>query len=356
MDFVVKLPVSQGFDSIFVVVCRLTKIAHFIPCKETMDAAELANLFVQHVFRAHGLPEDIVSDRGTLFTSKFWKKLLELTGTKSKMSTAFHPETDGQTERVNSIMEQYLRAYVNHEQDNWRGLLPIAEFAYNNSWHSSIDASPFYALHGYHPKASFNVTADRSALRVPTVEELTTRIHKLQDELKAEMKYAQATHKEFSDEHRASGLRYKVGDKVWLLRKNIKTKRPSDKLDYKKIGPYKVTRAIGTRAYELALEPHNKIHNVFHSSLLEPYTTDRIRGRKQQPRPSVEIVDEASWQIEKIIKAFYMNRKLKYLVHWKDFGTKDRTIEDAETVHEDVPDLVKQFHEDNPTAPTAFTI
>lgn len=356
MDFVVKLPASQGHDSVFVVVDRLTKMAHFIPCKESMDAAEFAQLFITHVFKNHGFPDDIVSDRGTLFRSKFWKKLMELTGTKTKMSTSFHPETDGQTERVNSIMEQYLRGYVNYEQDNWSELLPIAEFAYNNSWHSSVKAAPFYANYGYHPKATFNIVADETMTHVPSLEKLTEKIHKVQEELQAEMAFAQASHKEFSDKHRLPSPRYKVGEKVWLLRKNIKTKRPSDKLDYKRIGPYKVLRAIGNKAYELELEPHNRIHNVFHSSLLEPYTKSKFVGRKQQPRPQVVVENQEDWIIEKIIKAFYHKRRLAYLCHWQGFGNKDRTIEDAEGIQEDFPDLAKRFHEENPSQPTQLKL
>lgn len=355
MDFVVKLPLSQGFDSVFVVVDRMTKMAHFIPCKEAMDATELARLFITNVFRLHGLPDDIVSDRGSLFTSKFWKKLSEMTGIKSKMSTAFHPETDGQTERVNSVMEQYLRGYVNYEQDNWSDLLPIAEFAYNNSWHNSSKMSPFMASYGYHPKSSFNVVPEYTNLHVPAAEHFTDSLHKLQDTLRAEISYAQATHKEASDENRLPNLRYKAGDKVWLVRRNIQTKRPSSKLDFKKLGPYEVKRAIGNIAYELELEPANRIHNVFHVNLLEPYHESKLRGTKQQVRPQVIMQNQEDWIVEEIIKAFYQGRKLRYLCHWEGYGARDRTIEDAQEIQEDFPEVVERFYNLHPDAPTALT-
>ena len=133
MDFIVKLPPAGLTDSILVVVDRLTKMAHFIPCAETINAEQLATLLWKEVFKLHGLPRDIISDRGSTFVSKFWVELMKTVGTKAKHLTAFHPQTDGQTERVNQSLEQYLRCYVNFHQDDWPTWLPLAEFQYNNT-------------------------------------------------------------------------------------------------------------------------------------------------------------------------------------------------------------------------------
>jgi transposase InsO family protein len=119
MDFVTGLPNSRGYDTIWVVVDRLTKMRHLVPCSTTIDAEGLANLFMNHIFRLHSVPDTIVSDRGPQFTSRFWKHLCHSLKIEPRLSMAFHPETDGQTEQMNSIMEQYLRAYVNYQQDNW---------------------------------------------------------------------------------------------------------------------------------------------------------------------------------------------------------------------------------------------
>ncbi|KAG1441610.1 hypothetical protein G6F55_013205 [Rhizopus delemar] len=131
MDFIVGLPQSGECNTIWVVVDRLTKVAHFIPCKDSIASKDLAFMFIRHIFRLHGLPKDIVIDRGSLFTSNFWKSLLSLLKIKPNMSTAFHTQTDGQTERTSSILEQYLRVYLNYQQDDWVSLLPLAEFSYN---------------------------------------------------------------------------------------------------------------------------------------------------------------------------------------------------------------------------------
>ncbi|TDZ13344.1 Transposon Tf2-9 polyprotein [Colletotrichum orbiculare MAFF 240422] len=139
LDFIVKLPKSQEpltgvhYDSVLVIVERLTKYAYFIPYKESSTAEDLAYVFLRTIVSQHGLPQEIVSDRDKLFTSKFWKSLISQLGAKHRLSTAFHPQTDGQTERINQILEIYLRCYVNYQQDNWVTLLPTAQFAYNSA-------------------------------------------------------------------------------------------------------------------------------------------------------------------------------------------------------------------------------
>jgi hypothetical protein len=144
MDFITDLPEAENCTTIWVVVDRFTKMAHFIPLKEK-TATYVAQQFVTHIWKAHGLPDDIVSDRDTAFTLKFWKEVMGFLGIQQRMSTAFHPQTDGQTERINQVLEAYLREYCNYEQNEWAELLPLAEYAYNNSFSSATGLSPFYA-------------------------------------------------------------------------------------------------------------------------------------------------------------------------------------------------------------------
>jgi transposase InsO family protein len=151
MDFIVKLPISHGYDLIWVVCDRLTCAAHFIPCQESMNAPELAWLFLDCIFHLHGLPDSIVSDRGPIFVSNFWKSLLTHLGVQSKTSTAYHVQTDGLTEHTNQTLETYLHAYVSYQQDDWVDYLPLAEFAFNNLKNSSTKSSPFFANLGFHP-------------------------------------------------------------------------------------------------------------------------------------------------------------------------------------------------------------
>jgi len=152
MDFITALPTSNGKDALWVIIDCLTKMGHFVTCQGTMDPEDLADHFLRQVIRPHGLPSSILSDRGSQFTSDFWKRVTEALGISRNLSTAFHPQTDGQMERANATLKQYLRAYCNYQQDNWERLLPIAEFCYNNTQTRTTKITPFFANYGYHPR------------------------------------------------------------------------------------------------------------------------------------------------------------------------------------------------------------
>jgi len=155
MDFITELPVSEECDQLWVIIDRFTKMAHFLPLKKNKKTtADLAVVFAKEVWKYHGLPGDIVSDRDSRFTSEAWKEFLQLLGIRPRMSTAFHPQTNGQAERLNQTIETYLRAFTSKEHDDWARLLPMAEFAYNNSTTMGNGMSPFYANYGFHPVAT----------------------------------------------------------------------------------------------------------------------------------------------------------------------------------------------------------
>jgi len=146
------LPKSEGYDTILGVIDRLTKMSHFIPCSKNLDAWKFANVFMKEIFPLHGLPHDIITDRVTLYSSDLWKETTAKLEIERKLSTAFHPQTDGHTERTNAILEHYLRAEINHQQDKWCGYLPLAEFAYTNGYQESIKNTHFFANYGIHPE------------------------------------------------------------------------------------------------------------------------------------------------------------------------------------------------------------
>jgi Integrase zinc binding domain len=170
MDFIVELPESNGFNAILVCVDHFTKMAHFRPTTTNVTSEDTAELYLRYVFKHHGLPSDIVSDRGTQFVSRFSKRLYELCKIKHNKSTAYHPQSDGQTERVNQVLEQYLRIFCDYQQDNWFELLPLAEFSYNNAQHASTLMSPFFANYGVNPRFSLQASNDSS--QNPAAEDL----------------------------------------------------------------------------------------------------------------------------------------------------------------------------------------
>ena len=158
MDFITKLPPSHGYDAIWVICDRMTRAAHFIPICESMNAPELARLYLDRIFRHHGFPHSVISDRGSIFVSSFLTNLMSLVGTKMRPSTAYHPQTDGLTERTNQTLKTYLRAYTSYQQDDWVNYLALAEFSFNNRTNSSTQQSPFFANLGYNPDFEIRIT------------------------------------------------------------------------------------------------------------------------------------------------------------------------------------------------------
>lgn len=349
MDFIVDLPESKSFDSIFVVVDRLTKMAHFVPCNKTVTGEETAKLFMENVYKYHGLPNDIISDRGTQFTSKFWQSLFKILQVKINLSSAYHPQTDGQTERVNQVLEQYLRCSINYHQDNWVDLLPLAEFAYNNTFQESIHQTPFFANYAYHPRFD---SLNLSLAKNPAAQDLVTRLSEIHKEMKARLVEAQGRQKMNADKSRKQHPNISVGDKVWLLRRNLKTRRPSDKLDYRRLGPFLVTKQVNEVAYRLNLPTSMKIHPVFHVSLLEPYKESTIPGRLQAPPPPTEIDGEEEFEVSEILDSRINRRKLEYLVHWQGYEVSERTWEPAANL-DNAPEMIKEFHRRYPTKSSA---
>ena len=192
MDFMTDLPECQRFDAIMVVVDRFTKMAHFTPCTKTITSEQCVDMFIDRVVRHHGIPENIITDRGAVFDSKFWKTFWTTLQTKPSMSTAYHPQTDGQTERVNSILNQYLRVYTNFMQDNWVQLLPFAEFTYNNAVHSATMVTPFMANYGVNPR--FKPLTSATAL-TDDPNKLSVRLKAVHEFLSSNLEHARETMK-----------------------------------------------------------------------------------------------------------------------------------------------------------------
>ena len=352
-DFIVKLPVSKGYDSIWVIICRLSKLSHFIPCRESMDATELADLFVREVFRLHGAPRDVISDRGSTFVSAFFTNFLKRLDITPHASTAYHPQTDGQTERTNQTVEDYLRCFTSYQQDDWADHLPLAEFAYNNHKSASSQISPFFATYGFHPHAEPTTASNGT---VPAADQRADSLLTIHKELQAELTHARADFTSQYNKHvQKHPESFKPGTLVWLRRRNIKTRRPSDKLDYRKIGPFKIKAARGPRAFELDLPPTlSRLHPVFHVSLLEPYhDPTQIAGRLAPPPPPLHLDDEATplLRVDSILDCRRIGQRLEYLVRWKDHDTADDSYVPLSDLSTELDEVIEQFHRRNPNLP-----
>jgi hypothetical protein len=346
-DLITGLPPVKGFNAILNVVDRLTKMAHFIPTSETVDALGVADLLLSHVWKHHGLPQDTISDRGPQFAAASLRALYERLGIKPKLSTAYHPQTDGQTERVNQNLEQFLRIYSSQRQDNWVDLLPLAEFSYNNATHASIDTSPFFANYGRHPTLT---TVPSGSTLIPSVDLRVKQIEEAQKEIQSAMKLAQEKMKMFYDRYVGEIPKLNPGDEVWLDRKNIQTDRPSQKLDFRRLGPFKILEKMGPLTYKLQLPPSMRIHPVFHVSHLNPRKADTIPGRKQEQPPPVVVEGEEEYEVESILDSRKWGRGFQYFVKWKGYGPEHNEWVPKANV-ENAQKLVDLFHRINPQAP-----
>ncbi|MGL5827975.1 MAG: DDE-type integrase/transposase/recombinase, partial [Angustibacter sp.] len=353
MDFITDLPPStkggKVYDSILVVVDRYTKMARYIPVRKTLDAPGLAQVIVsKHILAGAGAPRTVVSDRGTIFTAEFWSALCYHLKIHHRYSTAFHPQTDGQTERQNQTLEQYLRAYINYQQDDWVRWLRMAEFADNNARHSSTGVSPFFALTGRN--AELNPELAPRNPEVPAAKARAEALQSMRADLEARLAEAAKTQAHYAD-RKTKARSYSVGDLVYLSGKNIRTKRPSSKLDYKYHGPFEVTAVVGRQAYRLDLkEAHKGIHPVFHVSLLEPC---KRRDGEDPPEPPPLLVDgEEQYRVEKILDSRVRYGKLAYKVRWEGYSdTHDQWV--GEDDLNECDEIVEDFHRKNPLKPRA---
>lgn len=350
MDFIVELPRSMGFDAILVVVDRFSKMAHFIPCRTSCSSVQTALLVLTHVVKLHGCPEDIVTDRGPQFRSRFWRELHARMGTTTFMSTAHHPQTDGQSERTNQTLEQYLRSFSNYQQDNWSQLLPMAEFAYNNSDHSATGVSPFFACYGYNPR-SFTLLRQHRQGSNPAASARAEELRELHAYLHDELIRSGKSMCTMADRKRRPQPTFRVDDKVWLLCDAQHTStRPSRKLDWKRLGPFVITAAIGKRAFRLALPPQMHVHPVFHVCRLERY--DEPAFDAQRRAVSVpEIVDgHEELEVQAVLDSRTYRGRLQYLVDWVDQDPSERTWEPASHLR-NASDVVHEFHARYPAKP-----
>jgi hypothetical protein len=334
MDYIVQLPATpRGYDAILVVVDRMTKCAHFIPTTTNVTAAGTARLFVDNIFRLHGLPKSIVHDRDPRFVGKFWRSLFDLLGVKLRPSTAFHPQTDGQTERTNRTLEQMLRNYVSYKQDDWDQYLSLVEFAYNSAEQASIGMSPFYCDLGRQPTTADILTTPQGFEDQTNVDATATflgRMNEILQTARSKMTEAQERQAKYANRCRRDET-FRIGDEVWLSAGNINAdinkQRPTKKLSSRFLGPFRIGAVISTTAYRLDLPDSLKIHPVFHVSQLKRYTPSPGEfQREQQSRPAPEIVDDAEeFEVEYILDKRVRRRRTEYLVKWRGYHPDEAT-------------------------------
>ena len=319
-------------------------MVHFIPTTEKTSAEGLARLFRDNVWKLHSLPESIISDRGPQFAVGLMRELNGMLGIKSKLSTAFHSQTDGQTERVNQELEQYLRMFIDHRQEQWPEWLGTAEFAYNNKAYSSTRMSPFKANYGQDPRMGFE---GRKKGKYAGAEKFIEKMKEIQEEAKAALGKVQADMKKYTDKKRSDVEEYKVEDLVMLSTKDLKYQmigRRTEKLTERFISPYKIKEIVSSNAVKLELPSTVKIHPVVNVSRIRQYIGQVEGQKKEQPAPVI-IEREEEWEVERILNKRRVRGKDKYLVRWKGFTAESDTWEGRENL-ENAKEAIEEFEKE----------
>ena len=344
MDFVVGLPrTPSGNDAIWVVVDRLTKSAHFIAIKLSFSVDQLAELYVAQIVRYHGIPKSIISDRDGRFTSKFWKSVHQAMGTKLTFSTAFHPQTDGQSERTIQTLEDMLRACVMDFKGTWDKKLPLIEFSYNNSFQASIGMAPYEALYGRRCRSPVHWYETREKELVSTdFIQKTIEAVKI---IRQRMETAFSRQKSYADKRRRP-LEFQVGDLVFLKVapfKGVMRFGKRGKLSPRYIGPFEVLERVGNVAYRLALPQELAyVHNVFHVSMLKKYIPDPSHVIEHEP---LEVREDLTYE-EKPVQILAREEKVlrnKVIplvkVLWRNRDVEEATWEREEDMMKNYPEL-----------------
>lgn len=335
MDFAEDLPVckrhGRSYRHILVVVDRNSKGRRFAPLA-SLTVGDVVDAFRRHVVAYDGYPETIVCDRGSQWMSKFWDRLLNRRGTRIKPTTAYHPETDGQSENAVKMLKQYLRFYVNYDEDNWVDFLPEAQIVALNQPNESTGLTPFFVDRGHHPRLGIEPagsleSAGPARIQQLDADALVAKMAAVQEHLQSSLAWAQAKQAEYANRTRQPAPAYQVGDKVWLDARhlNIKEGRTS-RLGNKNEGPFQVSRVVHKgSAYELRLPDTMRVHNVFHPWLLHQDMTNPRPDQIEQPvepklvqRGDEEPVEE--WEVDEIVNSRYFKGSLKYKATYKGFN------------------------------------
>ena len=340
-DFTTDLPISNGYDSILIVIDQFSKEVELISMTKMVTALETTKLYLFNMWKNHGLPCSIVSDQGPQFASQVMKDLCKCLGITPKLSTVHHPQTDGQTEWMNQDLQQYLWLFTTENQDKWADWLPIAQFSYNTK------KSPFEITRSYVPRMGI----EQRVSKAPSANELANEMAKVLEETRHNIIEAQGRMKTQADKHHMEAPDYKVGDKVWLSTMNLCLTRASKKLSECWVGPYIITKLISNNAVELKLPQSMKIHLVINISRVKLYK-ERLPGQPLQKPGLITVTEDCDieYEVDYIVDSHWKGKWLEYLVHWSGFNEEDRTWE-LEGQLDNACDVIIDFHQANPSAP-----
>jgi transposase InsO family protein len=349
VNFITQLPGSNRFDSICIYVDHYSDQCHLVPCKSNLTAEGAADIHYSDVFRLHGIPKKIFSDRGPQFAARFMRALYKRLGIETGFTTAYHSQGNSKVERKNQEVEQYLCLFCNKRQDDWASHLPAAEFALNSHLHSGASQTPFEIIYGYQP--DFTVPIGKQS-NMPSLDERLDRLANVRKEAKAALRLSKERMKEQFEQNKRSAHVFNIGDMVWLTAKDIKIHQKTPKLGPRQLGPYKVLERIGDLDYRLELPSYLNLNPVFHVSRLSPWHDNGLH--KPPPPEPVVVQGEEEYEVDSIIDSRVYRHQLQYLVCWKGYGEGENTWEPAKNLSH-AKKAIAKFHKENPAAPCSIS-
>jgi RNase H-like domain found in reverse transcriptase/Integrase zinc binding domain/Chromo (CHRromatin Organisation MOdifier) domain len=341
MDLITDLPPVNGYDCILSVVDHgLTKGVILIPCTKTSTSEDIAKLLIDNLYKRFGLPDKMISDRDPRFCSRTMEEFFKILGIEHAKTTAFHPQSDGTTERFNQEIEAYLSIYCCQHPEQWLMALPLLEFTHNNRRHSDRQKTPFQLITGINPVAipmSFENT------KYPNLEE---RMKQLQNDRQEALAAHELARHRMENRIKSNFEPFKIGQKVWLDARNLKTCY-NKKMAPRREGPFIIKQVLGPLTYRLQLPETWKIHNVFHAYLLSPYRENEIHG-ENYPRPTADIIDgDEEYEVESILGHQRRGRGYRYKIKWKGYPISEASWEPTTNLQNatDILEAYKLLHQ-----------